>query len=166
MANKGHFFLGFILGATSALATTYLLTPQTSDELRRKFSAKKDDLADRAADYYDYAKDATADWRESAGDLVENLKEKVRPASADLASYDADTQALKDELTQAPEVATDSDFDDIVLDGKSAFAQAKDSADADTDAPAEPTAAAAEAPAADPAASDEAASGPTTPDAE
>ena len=86
MAKKGHFFLGFILGATSALATTYLLTPQTSDELRRKVSQKKDDLADRAADYYDYAKDATADWRESAGDLVDNLKDKVHSADTDLAT--------------------------------------------------------------------------------
>ncbi len=130
MAKKGHFFLGFILGATSALATTYLLTPQTSDELRRKFSQKKDDLADRAADYYDFAKDATADWRASANDLVGSLKDKVHTQDDDLATYDAQTDALKEELTKAPEVATDSDFDDIVLDGKSAFAQAKDADDA------------------------------------
>ncbi|WP_461215280.1 YtxH domain-containing protein [Lacticaseibacillus sp. GG6-2] len=136
MAKKGHFFLGFILGATSALATTYLLTPQTSDELRRKFGQKKDDLADRAANYYDYAKDATADWRESATDLVGTFKDKVHTKDDDLATYDAQTDALKEELTKAPEVATDNDFDDIVLDGKSAFAQAKDADDdkpADTD---------------------------------
>ncbi|MCI1987041.1 MAG: YtxH domain-containing protein [Lactobacillus sp.] len=136
MAKKGHFFLGFILGATSALATTYLLTPQTSDELRRKFTQKKDDLADRAADYYDYAREATADWRESATDLVGNLKDKAKPADADLSTYDEQTQALKDELTAAPEVAASDDFDDIVLDGKSAFAQAKDSADDVKPAPA------------------------------
>lgn len=149
MAKKSHFFFGFILGAASALATTYLLTPQTSDELKHKFNQKKDDLADRAADYYDYAKDATADWRESAADLVDTIKTHTQSGEpADLASYDEKTQALKDELTQAPEVADSDEFDDIVLDGKSAFAQAKD-ADAETpEAPAEP-AAEPEAPAAE-----------------
>lgn len=142
MTKKSHFLFGFILGAASALATTYLLTPQTSDELKHKFNQKKDDLADRAADYYDYAKDATADWRESAADLVDNIKSHAQHDDADLASYDEKTQALKDELTEAPEVADSDEFDDIVLDGKSAFAQAKD---ADVEAPAEP-----EAPAADP----------------
>lgn len=149
MAKKSHFFFGFILGAASALATTYLLTPQTSDELKHKFNQKKDDLADRAADYYDYAKDATADWRESAADLVDTIKTHTQSGEpADLASYDEKTQALKDELTQAPEVADSDEFDDIVLDGKSAFAQAKD-ADVETpEAPAEP-AAEPEAPAAE-----------------
>ena len=137
MAKKSHFLFGFILGAASALATTYLLTPQTSDELKHKFNQKKDDLADRAADYYDYAKDATADWRESAADLVDNIKAHAQHDDADLASYDEKTQALKDELTDAPEVADSDEFDDIVLDGKSAFAQAKD---ADVETPAEPDA--------------------------
>ncbi|WP_125708302.1 YtxH domain-containing protein [Lacticaseibacillus porcinae] len=140
MAKKSHFLFGFILGAASALATTYLLTPQTSDELKHKFNQKKDDLADRAADYYDYAKDATADWRESAADLVDNLKARTQHDDGDLADYDAKTQALKDELTDAPEVADSDEFDDIVLDGKSAFAQAKDA-----EAPAEPEAPAEEA---------------------
>lgn len=140
MAKKSHFLFGFILGAASALATTYLLTPQTSDELKHKFNQKKDDLADRAADYYDYAKDATADWRESAADLVDNIKSHTQHEAADLADYDDQTQALKDELTEAPEVADSDEFDDIVLDGKSAFAQAKD-ADVETPAaPAEPVA--------------------------
>lgn len=90
-------------------------------------------MADRAADYYDYAKDATADWRESAADLVDNIKAHAQHDDADLASYDEKTQALKDELTDAPEVADSDEFDDIVLDGKSAFAQAKD---ADVESPA------------------------------
>lgn len=127
MAKSSHFFLGFILGGASALAATYLLTPQTSDELKRKFTQKKDDLADRAADYYDYARDATADWRESAADFVGGLKNKTQSKqSDDLADYDDATAALKDELTDAPEVSSNDDFDDIVVDGKSAFAQAKD----------------------------------------
>lgn len=131
MAKKSHFLLGFVLGAASSLAATYLLTPQTSDELKEKFAKTKDDLADRAADYYDYAKDATAEWRESAQGVVSDLKDKVaaKADTGDVASYDDATTALKDQLTGAPESANNDDFDDIVLDGKSAFAQAKDDAE-------------------------------------
>ena len=136
MAKKSHFLLGFVLGAASSLAATYLLTPQTSDELKEKFSKTKDDLSDRAADYYDYARDATAEWRESAQGLVEDLKQRAASAKhveGDVASYDDATQALKDELTDAPEVPASEEFDDIVLDGKSAFAQAKDDAETAAD---------------------------------
>lgn len=159
---KGHFLLGFILGGASALAATYLLTPQTSDELKHKWQEKRDDLADRAADYYDYAKDATADWRESAADFVSDLKDRAHTTdTGDLADYDDATAALKDELTAAPEVAENDDFDDIVVDGKSAFAQAKESADADAaDADVADVAEAPEAPIAERAADDEAAGAP------
>ena len=58
MAKKGHFLLGFVFGAASALATTYLLTPQTSDELKRRVKHASENLADRAVDYFDYAKEA------------------------------------------------------------------------------------------------------------
>lgn len=131
MAKKSHFFLGFVLGAASSLAATYLLTPQNSDELKDKFAKTKDDLADRAADYYDYARDATAEWRESAQGVVADLKQKAaaKAEDSDVTSYDDATQALKDQLTDAPETANSDSFDDIVLDGKSAFAQAKDEAE-------------------------------------
>ncbi|MFD1428958.1 YtxH domain-containing protein [Lacticaseibacillus mingshuiensis] len=135
MANKGHFFLGFVFGAASALAATYLLTPQTSDELKAKFAEKKEALADRAADYYDYAKDATTEWRDSATSFVGDMKEKAKKKQTEgLADYDGATQALKDELTDTPDAPASDDFDDIVLDGKSAFAQAKDDFTAEADA--------------------------------
>lgn len=135
MAKKSHFLLGFVLGAASSLAATYLLTPQTSDELKEKFAKTKDDLADRAADYYDYAKDATAEWRESAQGVVADLKQKgsTKGEDGDVASYDDATQALKDQLTDAPDTPSTDAFDDIVLDGKSAFAQAKDEAETAAD---------------------------------
>ncbi|WP_179395999.1 YtxH domain-containing protein [Lacticaseibacillus absianus] len=134
MSKKSHFLLGFVLGAASSLAATYLLAPQNSDELKRKLAEKKDDLADRAADYYDYARDATAEWRESAEGFVSDLKAKAQKPEQDaLTTYDDATEALKAELTEVPEVAADADFDDIVLDGKSAFAQAKDQDDAPVD---------------------------------
>ncbi|WP_225046682.1 YtxH domain-containing protein [Lacticaseibacillus kribbianus] len=151
MSKKSHFLLGFVLGAASSLAATYLLTPQTSEDLKKKFTDTKDDLADRAADYYDYAKDATAEWRDSATAFVDELKAKAQKPEAATATYDEATTALKDQLTAVPEVGGNDDFDDIVLDGKSAFAQAKDQADTPEpetpEAPAEPEAEAdAEAP--------------------
>ncbi|WP_263849645.1 YtxH domain-containing protein [Lacticaseibacillus camelliae] len=96
------------------------MTPQNSDELKEKFTKTKDDLADRAADYYDYAKDATAEWRESAQGVVSDLKEKAaaKADDGDVASYDDATQALKDQLTDAPETANSDAFDDIVLDAR------------------------------------------------
>ncbi|WP_262314943.1 YtxH domain-containing protein [Lacticaseibacillus parakribbianus] len=130
MSKKSHFLLGFVLGAASSLAATYLLTPQTSSDLKKKFATTKDDLADRAADYYDYAKDATAEWRDSATALVADLKAKAQKPEDAVANYDQATASLKDQLTAVPEVGGNDDFDDIVLDGKSAFAQAKDQADA------------------------------------
>ena len=127
MAKKGHFFLGFLIGGASALAATYLLTPQTSDELKQQFKRRKDQLADRAADYYDFAREVSADWKDVATDAVSGIKDKIAPATeGDLSDFDDQTAALRDELTQTPEVAANDAFDDIVLDGKSAFAQAKD----------------------------------------
>lgn len=126
MSKKNHFVLGFFLGAAVSSAATWLLTPETGSDLKQKLAHKKDDIANRAADYYDYAREATAEWRDSASQFVSDLKEQ-KHQDGDLADYDAQTQALKDELTDVPEVASDEEFDDIVLDGKSAFAQAKDS---------------------------------------
>lgn len=128
MAKKGHFLLGFVFGAASALATTYLLTPQTSDELKRRVKHASEDLADRAVDYFDYAKEASADWKQSATDFVDELKRKGDDAdgSKALANYDAATEQLRDQLNTATDTDSSADFDDIVLDGKSAFAQAKD----------------------------------------
>ena len=128
MAKKGHFLLGFVFGAASALATTYLLTPQTSDELKRRVKHASENLADRAVDYFDYAKEASADWKQSATDFVDEIKTRGNDAdgSQALANYDAATEQLRDQLNTANDTDTSADFDDIVLDGKSAFAQAKD----------------------------------------
>ena len=74
MAKKGHFLLGFVFGAASALATTYLLTPQTSDELKRRVKHAAENLADREGDYFDYDKAASADWKTSATDYGDEIK--------------------------------------------------------------------------------------------
>ncbi|KRO17948.1 YtxH domain-containing protein [Lacticaseibacillus saniviri] len=150
MAKNGHFLLGFIVGGVSALAATYFLTPQTSEDLKAQAKKKLDKLSDRAADYYDFAMEATEDLRENASGVVGDLKTKVMPTVSDdgLSDFDEQTAQLRDELTATPEVAANDDFDDIVLDGQSAFVQAKndDTPAAPESAAAEPEAAASQAP--------------------
>lgn len=73
MAKKGHFCFGFVFGALSALATTYLLTPQTSDELKRRVKQLSENLLDRAVDYSDYAKEARLDWKQRLTDSVDEM---------------------------------------------------------------------------------------------
>ena len=104
------------------------MTPQTSDELKRRVKHASENLADRAVDYFDYAKEASADWKQSATDFVDEIKTRGNDAdgSQALANYDAATEQLRDQLNTANDTDTSADFDDIVLDGKSAFAQAKD----------------------------------------
>lgn len=102
------------------MATTYLLTPQTSDELKRRVKHASENLADRAVDYFDYAKEASADWKQSATDFVDEIKTRGNDAdgSQALANYDAATEQLRDQLNTANDTDTSADFDDIVLDGK------------------------------------------------
>ena len=133
MSKKNHFLLGFILGGASALAATYLLTPQTTDELRKKLKSGTNELSDRAADYFDFAKDATEDFRTSAEEFVTGLKTKITPSEdGDISAFTDATAAIRTKLgAVANHDAEDDDFDDIIVDGKSAFGQAKD-APADT----------------------------------
>lgn len=135
MSKKNHFLLGFILGGASALAATYLLTPQTTDELKKKLKSGTNELSDRAADYFDFAKDATEDFRTSAEEFVTGLKTKITPnEDGDISAFTNATAAIRTKLAGGSD--DDDDFDDIVVDGKSAFGQAKDAgedADADVD---------------------------------
>ncbi len=133
MSKSKHFVLGFVLGSAAAIATTYLLTPQTTGELKRKLRDGKDQITDRAADYFDYAKDATADLRSSAEEFVTGLKTKIdKTEPLDLDDYDAATAEVRAAVTEADDEADDN-FDDIVVDGKSAFAQAKAAAEAEAE---------------------------------
>ena len=159
MSKKNHFLLGFILGGASALAATYILTPQTTDELKKKLKSGTNELSDRAADYFDFAKDATEDFRTSAEEFVTGLKTKITPnEDGDISAFTNATAAIRTKLVGGND--DDDDFDDIVVDGKSAFGQAKDAGeDADDDVepdavatPEEPAATAGDAEAADVAA--------------
>jgi gas vesicle protein len=143
MSKSKNFVLGFILGSATAIATTYLLTPQTTSELKRKLREGKDQISDRAADYYEYAKDATGDLRSSAEEFVTGLKTKIeKPEPLDLDDYDAATAEVRAAVTD-----DDENFDDIVVDGKSAFAQAKAAGEAEAEAADDEEAEAPEAPA-------------------
>lgn len=120
--------LGFVFGAECALDTTYLLTPTTSDELKRRVKHASENLADRAVDYFDYAQEDSADWKTSDTDFVDEIQTRGNDADGTTALeyYDADTETLRELLNTEYDTDTTADFDDIVLDGKSAFAQAKD----------------------------------------
>ena len=164
MTKSNHFVLGFVLGTASALVTTYLLAPKSTDELKRRLKDSGSQLGDRATDYYEYAKDATSDLRSSAEELVTGLKTKLhKDEDIDLDTYDEETAELRGAVTDSSDDAEDddADFDDIVVDGKSAFAQAKDEAtptaeDAEPAPAAEPSPAAEYEPSADAAAAEDA----------
>ncbi|MFT9039594.1 YtxH domain-containing protein [Schleiferilactobacillus harbinensis] len=143
MAKKGHFLIGFVIGGAVAFAAATLLAPKTGAQLTDKLKKKSAGGKDRAMDYYRYATDLGDSLRDQAGDKIEDLKatladltgsinakheEAMKP---DRDAFDAATDALGDDLGQAEDNADDEDFDDIVIDGKSAFEAAKESADAD-----------------------------------
>ncbi|MFT8410407.1 MAG: YtxH domain-containing protein [Schleiferilactobacillus perolens] len=164
MAKKGHFLIGFLIGGAVAFATASLLAPKTGAQLTDKLKKKGTDGKDRAMDYYHYASDLTDTLRDQAGDKIEDLKSTFaalkdnmavhntldQADEADRAAFDAETDDIGDALTAAGE-DSDQDFDDIVIDGKSAFEAAKENADADQSQTATDT---------DPTAQDE----PQTPD--
>lgn len=135
MAKKGHFLLGVLVGGAAAIGATLMLTPKTGKELQSKLVDLGDDLMDRAQDYYYLASETTADlkddaklhmnrvhdyasdWQDNASDIKEQAK----------AQFDEKTADLKSQFGGSLE-ASQEDFDDIVIDGKSAFGQAKDEA--------------------------------------
>lgn len=138
MAKKGHFLIGFVIGGAVAFAAATLLAPKTGAQLTDRLKKKSGAGKDRAMDYYQYATDLTDSLRDQAGDKIEDLKETFanfkdsmnakHSSPADKEAFDAATDALGDDLTQAEDNA-DEGFDDIVIDGKSAFEAAKESTD-------------------------------------
>lgn len=130
MSKKSHFVLGFVLGAASSVAATYLLAPASVKRLKDRLADDAQEWSDRAADYYDYARDAASGLRSSAEELATGLKTKLgHDEKFDLGDYDAETEELRSAVMDHDDTDdSDDDFDDIVVDGKSAFAQAKDEA--------------------------------------
>ncbi|MBU3851321.1 MAG: YtxH domain-containing protein [Candidatus Paralactobacillus gallistercoris] len=120
MAKKNHFFLGFILGGMSALAATYLMAPETGDELKNKITGKAHDLKDRALDYYNEISEAADEASKEVAEAGDEAKENI----------DEVTNDIDNELNEAGDTMRDDmdkdDFDNIVIDGKSAFGEAKD----------------------------------------
>lgn len=133
MSKNSNFVLGFLLGTASALAANYLLAPANTKALKEKLENGGSEIGDRAADYYEYAKDAATNLRGSAEELVTGLKTKLHHEDdLDLDDYDEETAELRSAVIESGDDADDEDddedFDDIIVDGKSAFAQAKDEA--------------------------------------
>ncbi|MCI1283349.1 MAG: YtxH domain-containing protein [Lacticaseibacillus songhuajiangensis] len=131
MSKNSNFVWGFLLGTASALAANYLLAPANTKALKEKLESSGSELGDRAADYYEYAKDAATSLRGSAEELVTGLKTKLQgDDDLNLDDYDEETAELRSAVIESDddEDNDDDDFDDIIVDGKSAFAQAKDEA--------------------------------------
>jgi gas vesicle protein len=131
MSKNSNFVWGFLLGTASALAANYLLAPANTKALKEKLENSGSELGDRAADYYEYAKDAATSLRGSAEELVTGLKTKLQgDDDLNLDDYDEETAELRSAVIESDddEDNDDDDFDDIIVDGKSAFAQAKDEA--------------------------------------
>ncbi|MEJ1300500.1 YtxH domain-containing protein [Latilactobacillus sakei] len=135
MAKKGFLF-GVLVGGAAAIGATLLLTPKTGKELQNKLVDLGEDAIDRAQDYYylmnetaadlkgeakfhmNRVHDYASDWQENALDIKEQAK----------AQFDEKTADLKSQFGSSLE-PTAEDFDDIVIEGKSAFGQAKDEAE-------------------------------------
>ncbi|KRM24422.1 YtxH domain-containing protein [Latilactobacillus graminis] len=133
MTKKGHFLLGVLVGGVSAIGATLMLTPKTGKELQAKLVDLGDDLMDRAQDYYYLASetatdlkentmvhlnrvhDYASDWQDNAADLKDQAK----------IQFDEKTADLKSQFGSNIESGQE-DFDDIIIDGKSAFGEAKD----------------------------------------
>lgn len=132
MSKNSNFVWGFLLGTASALAANYLLAPANTKALKEKLENSGSELGDRAADYYEYAKDAATSLRGSAEELVTGLKTKLQGSDdLNLDDFDDETAELRSAVIESgddEEDTDDDDFDDIIVDGKSAFAQAKDEA--------------------------------------
>ena len=121
MAKKNHFFLGFILGGMSALAATYLITPETGEELKNKISGKAQDLKDRALNYYNQINEAADEASKEIAEAGVEAKENINEVANDI-----DNELNNADDTMRTNMNDDKDFDNIVIDGKSAFGEAKD----------------------------------------
>lgn len=140
MAKKGHFLLGVVIGSVAAASAAYLFAPEKAEDLRKKAAKKQQTAKDSALKLYHAADEATADWRSDAAKKVatvlndhEGLQTALSSSSEKLQQlkqeFQGATDQMKDQLDDVSEQLKSSfeetkdaaDFDDIVLDEKSAF---------------------------------------------
>ncbi|WP_056974382.1 YtxH domain-containing protein [Holzapfeliella floricola] len=125
--STGKFIFGFLVGAATGFAASAMVSDETKNELAKKGQ----DLKEKASDYATQASEQFSDYANQAKDKAEELKATSQDKFEDMKDkYDQSTDALKDQIkrrTNQNDNSEITDFDDIVIDGKQAFNEAKDS---------------------------------------
>ncbi|KRL37328.1 hypothetical protein [Liquorilactobacillus uvarum] len=141
MGKKTAIAVTLVTGAAAYGATRYLLKSEHREKVLNKFSALTDDGREAALKYYQFAKEYFKDENEFRDDL-ENLKQKFSETAKDLKSnenvnkaFDSLKEATSDLKQQFEKEKVEYDDlapeTDIVIDGRSAFGQAKQAAESE-----------------------------------
>lgn len=124
--SKSKFLLGMVIGGAAAFGATMLVTPKTGAQIKRKLVDLSDDTLDRVQDYYYYLADATEDLRDELAEGVQELKAQATDFKLSKQDHFENFKTATEELrTDLKNTVENGEFDDILIDGKSAFGQAK-----------------------------------------
>ncbi|AUJ32556.1 MAG: hypothetical protein ABF483_09760 [Liquorilactobacillus nagelii] len=151
MVKKSSVFFAVTAGIAAYVVTKKVL--QNQENVKNKLQELKEDGTEAGVRYYQYAREFFNDetfkpsfegFKQKVVDTASDLKnnEKINQAFASLKTATAD---LRSELTEQKRAAegensaekTKSTEDEIVIDGRSAFGQAKAAADFEEDHPTE-----------------------------
>lgn len=141
MGKKTALAVTLATGAAAYVATRYLLKSEHREKALDKFNDLTDNGREAALRYYHYAKEYFEDENEFRDDL-ESLKQKVSEKAKDLKSnenvnkaFDSLKEATSDLKQQFEKEKVEYDDlapeTDIVIDGRSAFGQAKRAAESE-----------------------------------
>ncbi|KRL02709.1 hypothetical protein [Liquorilactobacillus capillatus] len=147
MGKKTAIAITLTTGVAAYFATRYLLKDKHREEMIAKANNLADEGSEKALKYYRYAKDYFEDKNEF-GCEFENLKQKFSKKAQDLKdndnvnkAFDSLKDATSDLKKQFEKAKVDYDDlapeTDIVIDGRSAFGQAKQAAETEGDQPTE-----------------------------
>ncbi|KRN27472.1 hypothetical protein IV38_GL002125 [Lactobacillus selangorensis] len=128
--NKNHFVLGFILGGATTYLATLFLTPVTSDDIvkgvQQRFNSLKQQLSGHQ-DIQQNEKETLNNIQDAQDQLKKNVQDNLKKSTdAVRAQMDQVKQSADKLASDAAQAADEADMDDIVIDGKSAFGEAKD----------------------------------------
>lgn len=149
MVKKSSVFFAITAGIAAYAVTKKVLSSDQS-KVKAKLQEFKEESAETGVRYYNYARDFFND--EAAKPSFDGLKNKVVETASDLKNNEKINQAfsslksatadLRSELAAQKEAANAADEeetaeDEIIIDGRSAFGQAKAAADFEEDHPTE-----------------------------
>ena len=80
----GAFLAGFVIGGLVGAATALILAPQSGEEMRTQIASRSQDLreagGERVRHYRDVADNYTHDYRERAGQALDNTRGRLQEA--------------------------------------------------------------------------------------